>query len=211
MNETTKYLERLAKINKDHNKRSIWDSIDRPIRPLVFELNRIGMQTKFSCCGFTYEGEDQDDPKTHWIKSNKAYVHFFAFNTDECKKNFQILKTIIEACKCDIYLFVNVWNLNISFDNTENWYNKPDGIPESIHQYEMAALKISNLVYNIKNSIPTINDPVTIIDGNNYYTKIPHWQIKPKLNHIISVEQYYKENTEYNNYENLEPSNLYLG
>jgi hypothetical protein len=46
-------------LNRNADKRSVLDSIDRPIRSMVIELNRIGMETTFSCCGYTYDNQEE--------------------------------------------------------------------------------------------------------------------------------------------------------
>ncbi len=62
-------MNRQETINKLNNKseRTVLDCIDRPIRNLVIQLHRIGLYTKFSCCGFSYDNEEE--PKSHATKS----------------------------------------------------------------------------------------------------------------------------------------------
>ena len=68
-------------VNKDLDKREVLEAIDRPIRPLVIEFNRIGLKTKYSCCGFNYDGEEE--PKTH---TRHAYIFFYVPSTKKGEK-----------------------------------------------------------------------------------------------------------------------------
>jgi hypothetical protein len=188
------YQQRIALINKDADSRKVWDSIDRPIRPLVFELARIGMEPTFSCCGFSYPDEDLDEPKTH--HSSRAYVFFRIKQNKLAEDNFIKLKALVQLKR---------WNLHIPFNDNivelycydqvpADLYVKKDKIPESIHQYESHVIAIQNLTYSIQEGISTCCDPIVIIDGNKAYNEtLPEWQVKAKQNFIISVSDYYKQ------------------
>jgi hypothetical protein len=64
--------ERLNAINKDADTREVLGCIDRPIRPLIIQMNRIGIFTAFSCCGYSYDGEEE--PKSHLDNPNVLFV-----------------------------------------------------------------------------------------------------------------------------------------
>lgn len=190
---TMSYVQRLALINQNADTRSVWDSIDRPIRPLVFELARIGMIPKFSCCGFTYLEEGLDEPKTH--HGGRAYVHFFIRDSKKALQNFEKLKELVYGCNWNMKQpFTNVIELYTFDCCPTNMYAKEDGVEESIHQYEGYAIKIQTMAYAIQEFIPTACDPIEIIDGNRKYNEInPEWQIKAKQNFTIGVKEYYEK------------------
>lgn len=190
MNKLTDYQKnfqkRIKKLNITKGK-TIWDCIDRPIRPLVFELARIGMVPKFSCCGHSYL--EEEEPKSHI--SNGPYVHFYL--TDKGKPNFEFLMQHVRNIGWGIHPFCNLFNLHCPRDSYKDLYFKNDGLNESIHGYEIDVLRIQNITEFIQNNIPTVNEEVTIIDGNSLYSEVKEWQIKPKKPFTIKVEDYYKK------------------
>jgi hypothetical protein len=179
------YHERLKIINKDIQKREVLDSIDRPIKPLVIELNRIGLKTKFSCCGFSYDGEEE--PKTH--TKNQSYVQFFYpdLNNPTAVKNFFQLSLAVVKWNWSMWPFSNVWELEFKIRKVgmENFYDQKDGIPQSIHDYEGNVIAIYNLTEELK-TFPSVATSVTIEDGNSNYSKLTEWQIKPKQKSIVN-------------------------
>src|SRR5690348_7142416 len=66
-------VRKFEKINENAAERCVVDSIDRPIRGLVFQINRLGIPTVFSCCGFNYHNEEEI--KSH---ADNAYIQFTA-------------------------------------------------------------------------------------------------------------------------------------
>jgi hypothetical protein len=167
--------DRLEKINKDADKKPVLNSIDRPILPLVLELNRIGLQTTFSCCGYSYRGEEE--PKSH---SKWTNVLFYITNNDA----FIALKEILKK--------IRYWDiiLNTTSGNNEQClilqtpapiWNNCDNLTEAIHNYEVKLINIKNLTELLKN-IPTAVKQSIIRDGNegraNYYKD--EWPIVPK-------------------------------
>jgi hypothetical protein len=187
------FQERIKKINKNIDKRNVWECIDKPIRPLIFELARVGMIPKFCCCGYSYENEEE--PKTH--HALHAYVHFYSPHGKENELNniFQLSKMsgwdFSSFCKI-------IWEIRAKNPVPDNMYRKNDGIEEAIHQYEGYGLKIERLTALIQLNMPTINDPVTIIDGNSLYAHCKTWIVKPKQSFIIGVKDYYKKYGKYN-------------
>ena len=187
------YEERLNLVNKDHKTRSVWTAIDKPMRPLIYQLHRIGVMTKFSCCGFPYIDEENDEPKTH---CNKAYVQIVDPNKygnistamkDACIKNFNIIKdhvnTTFEGTKqgWKMFYFQNdIWEICCT-----NWmpdfYSKDDGLELSIHDYEPFVISIYALTKFIEQMETVIPDLyIRVTDGNSYYKELEHWAVKPK-------------------------------
>ncbi len=189
----SEYHERIDELNKDADERVVWDSIDRPIRPLVWELNRIGLLTKFSCCGFNYP--DEEEPKTHY--ANGSYVHFFTPQSEFGRVNFFKLTQFVGSCGWKLHFFTNsVWNINAPNQCSDNMYDKTDGIDQSIHQYESFVLSIQTLTDAIHKNIPSDNTGVQIIDGNAHYKGFPEWQVKPKKTCIVTRNGYIVKETD---------------
>ena len=171
--------ERTAILNKDSDKRSVLDSIDRPIRPLVLELNRIGLTTVFSCCGYTYEG--QEEPKSH---DRIAYVLFRVdYNNPRIVSNFFSLAKLapLYGGWC-IGLQANgvEWSL---FNKSEDSWIRSDNLPEAIHQYELKLINITKLAQGIK-ALPSLNenDSFVLRDGNELRRSVygEEWMVVPK-------------------------------
>ena len=190
--------ERLQMVNNPYTglrEKSVWDCVDKPMRPLVFELNRIGMITKFSCCGFVYLEEDLDEPKSH-IRG-QAYVQFYVKNTTNGSEQLKKLAYIISKSGWEMmmpFLPSNKCLITIRCRNTvpNDLYYKGDDLHESIHQYEAFALQIQHLTYLIQEHIKSVSDTVEIIDGNSYYDVVPFWQVLPKPSWSIKIDEYYK-------------------
>jgi len=180
------FQERFRKINADCDRRTVWECIDRPIRPLVFEIARIGMIPKFSCCGYSYDNEEE--PKSH--HGSMAYIFFYV--PESQAKTFNDFIYVSTKDGWQIRPFVGfVWHLFTRNPVPDNMYEKSDGINEAIHQYEGYGLKIEHLAAVLQGAFSTINDPVTIRDGNAMYEGIQNWIVKPKLSFTIGVEEYY--------------------
>lgn len=179
--------ERIKKVNST-NGRTVWECIDRPMRPLIFEMSRIGMIPKFSCCGYTYI--DEEEPKTH--HGSKAYVFFFA--PEKYYDQFIRLISLVNKSPEWSYRYFRggVWEIYANNSVPDNMYKKEDGIEESIHQYEAYAIAIDCLTVMIQDNFITSVDPVTIYDGNSFYTGCPNWMVKPKKNFVIGVDEYYE-------------------
>lgn len=183
---TDPYQARLDAVNKST---SVWDSIDRPMRRLVFELHRIGMLTKFSCFGFPYDGEEE--PKSH--HGGTSYVHFYV--TKEASSSFGELCSICNGVGVSLRnAFVDHPSIQLSIYNTvPNLYQKTDGLERTIHEYEASVLIIRHLCYLIQENISTLRNNIKIVDGNGMYREYDEWQIKPKPDYCISVDDFYKE------------------
>lgn len=202
------FQERFQKINDNCNTEgwTVWDSIDRPIRPLVFELARVGMIPKFSCCGYSYESEEE--PKTHHGKF--AYVFFYA--PAKYIKQFEELTEIIKRQGWGLHMFNGmVWHLHTANPVPDDLYNKADGIPEAIHQYEGYGLKIEYLAGDIQDNMKTVNKTIEIIDGNLSYSNFKTWIVKGKKNFQISVKDYYRQYGKVNYKELCIPADVRLG
>jgi hypothetical protein len=186
------FMERIQKINADRETRTVFDCIDRPMRPLVFELARIGMIPKFCCCGYTYDGEEFDEPKTHY--DGGAYVHFYVKNDPQVLHNFEQLKATAKKLDWSLNHFQNgIFDLRAGKVVPDNLYKNTDGLEETIHQYEGYALKIHVMAWAIQHNGPTYNNTVEIIDGNSFYEAIDEWMVKAKSKFVILVEDYYSK------------------
>lgn len=181
------FNEKLHKVNADRDTRTVWECIDRPIRHLVFEMSRIGFITKFACCGYTYM--DEEEPKSH--HAGHAYVLFYV--PDEYYETFMKFGRLVDkvhAWKL-LYYQSGIWDIRAKNCVPDNMYQKNDGIEEAIHQNESYAISIDTLALNIQEHFKTNVDPVTIYDGNMFYSGIPNWIVKPKQNFVISVDDFY--------------------
>ena len=178
------YHKRLENVNANCNDetKTVWDSIDRPMRPLIYEIHRIGLRTKFSCCGFNYEGEEE--PKNH----HAGGTYFFIFSPSSTNIT-------------QIYPFFSLVDMaraqgwSISYHGSQEWhffyrntvpnlYQLKEGENETIHDYEAQVLAIFNLTKSIRERISDANnfEENKIIDGNTMYQTIgvDEWQVKPK-------------------------------
>ncbi len=182
------YKQRLELLNDTSD--TVWNSIDKPMRRLIFEMNRTGLITRFCCFGMPY-GED-DEPKTH--TNDNPYVFFNV--TEQGFENWNTAAKILndEQKYFDnrtLYLgkFANSLTLHISDCLPSNFYVSEDMI--SIHKYESYILTIQNIT-KVLQSLPG-SDIVKIVDGNRRYDNIEMWQIDPKPDFEISTEDFYKK------------------
>ena len=169
------------------------------------------MLPKFSCCGFTYVPDADEEPKTHIV--GKSYVHFYVSSLKGASENFELLKLIIRKSGWKLYQpFCHnndpLIDISYSCPTYDNLYTKLDGIKESIHQYEPYVLSIAYLTYMIQEHVITVNDPVYIIDGNSLYSPIKEWQIKPKKSFMMSISKYYNTYGKQINPNNLQPQHI---
>jgi len=184
------FVEQISLLNKDADNRSVLDSIDRPIRPLVLELNRIGIHTRFSCCGYTYEGEEE--PKSH--HNTFTYVMF----TGPCLKNPDEVETFFKV----VHLFKSKgWSVQLAGDSQPNpmqqeWHVgfvpismwKTDTQGNSMHDYEARLFAIVNMVKDLK-FFPSASGDKEIVDGNiSRMSVTPEWRVKPKKSYKIGFE-----------------------
>lgn len=179
------YKQRLELLNDTSD--TVWNSIDKPMRRLIFEMNRTGLITRFCCFGMPY-GED-DEPKTH--ADSNPYVFFNL--TQQGLENWNIitknLEHQFEKELLKIKKFVNSFSLHFCDSLPSNFYISEDMI--SIHKYEQYILTIQWLIYNLQ-QLPG-SDIVKIVDGNSNYREIEMWQIDPKPDFEISTEDFYKK------------------
>lgn len=182
------YKQRLELLNDTSD--TVWNSIDKPMRRLIFEMNRTGLITRFCCFGMPY-GED-DEPKSH--ADNNPYVFFQM--TEQGYKNWNIASKILndeqkyfEKGVLSLHKFANVFSLFFKDQLPHNFYISDDMI--AIHKYEAYVLQIQNLTVVLQ-SLPGTNI-VKIVDGNRNYSNIEMWQIDPKPDFIISVDEFYEK------------------
>lgn len=182
------YQERLDKIN-DTTDKTVLDCIDRPIRPLVIQLNRIGLKTRFSCCGFPYNGEEE--PKTHAKAPFVVLERIIDLQQTEVDAMsvrrtcyFFILARHVEYSRWTLEPYGNgQWWLGIKDDNLgeSKFYRQEEGDEPGVHDYESALIAIQSLTRKLMN-IPSFGSSFTIEDGNRHYNKLTggEWQIEPK-------------------------------
>lgn len=112
--------ERLDALNKDADTRSVMDCIDRPIRPLILQMNRVGVFTAFSCCGYSYDGEEE--PKSHLENPNVIFVPpclkkeppnndalELLIQLRDNSKNLNVMATLIEKHRPQLELALSMW------------------------------------------------------------------------------------------------------
>jgi len=165
---------------------------------LVLEFNRIGLKTKYSCCGFNYDGEEE--PKTH---TRHAYIFFYQPQSEIAASN---LKSVIDHAEKWGWKFMqhclNNSNNLIEFNmfsellpGHKELYIKNDQIPTAIHDYEIHVIRIQEMIYFCQ-QLPTDltlnrNDEVEIEDGNKVQVeRYPEWQIKPKKSSKFCLRDY---------------------
>lgn len=177
--------QKFAKVNERADERSVYDSIDRPIRPLVYQINRIGIPTKFSCCGFNYDGEDEDEPKSH---APNAYVQFMYPKPEHMSKLLTLLDISIESGwtvrKWNPTLWIIQYELNDQMRAA--WQRETSGAI-ALHDYEYATIAIHRLTKRLE-QVEGLEE-FEIIDGNHHYHQMGiDWQIKPKMTAKFSVK-----------------------
>jgi len=194
---TEQYLQRLDELNIGAGDKTVLDSIDRPMRPLILELHRIGWKTTFSCCGFTYEDESLDEPKTHHATQTYVFLKNRAIN-QTAKENMDALlgrlvnddnpdwswktSTRIRTAKGESIIHLYYTN------PLKDTYNKKDGLDSDIHGYEAQVIAIKRATDFIK-TLPTAVDKIVIHDGNNDYFEagFDEWQVNPKPDYIADT------------------------
>lgn len=180
------YVERLKLLNQDG--KYVWNSIDIPMRRLIFEMNRVGLFTKFCCFGFPYGepyGEDEE-PKTHSL--GNCYVHFYI-----SKNGVEAFKYLVGRIGSTIKIAPwqdDIFVLRILDSLPENFYDNSSGV--SIHKYE-AYVIIIDTICRMLEKLPSQCKRVKIIDGNSMYQSLSDWQVKPKFPSIIKISDFYKE------------------
>jgi len=184
MDPLNKHQDTLDKLN-NKSKRTVLDCIDRPIRKLVLEIHRIGLKTKFSCCGFPYNNEEE--PKTH-AKRPFIVIHpIFRGVPKEAALgvavNFQKFASIavINNWVIRCYNSIGEWHLIYGHNNAGDFYHPKDE-DIGIHNYEQSLIAIQGLTKAIKD-IPTMVSNYLIIDGNTDYDKMTNgeWQVQPAV------------------------------
>lgn len=180
--------EGIIKLNEDADKRSVLDSIDRPIRPLVLELTRVGFHTRFSCCGFTYEGEEE--PKSHHEQTYVVIGGPHIADTDEVQRFFRLVSEA-RMQGWGVQLMTAAWppegqEWNIGYTPTfvNPWQENYDG--KSLHAYETRLCAIQRMVNTLK-TWPTVDGAKLIIDGNvGRKAFAPDWQVQPKQTYVVA-------------------------
>lgn len=181
------FSDKISKLNKDADGRSVIESIDLPIRDLVIEFNRIGIRTVFSCCGFTYDGEEE--PKAH---HRDTYVAFLGPNMSDFREVSLFFKVVSLARSKGWWVGLlsmnddpskQEWIVSFTPQNLL-WAMDDDG--KSIHNYETRLIAIRELTLLVKGieTAPWIDE---IVDGNRYRAQtFKNWQVRPKKSVSIS-------------------------
>lgn len=180
----SKYHQRLEEVNSQE-KKTVLECIDRPIRPLIVELNRIGLRTKFCCCGFPYRGEEE--PKSH-ARFPFVVLHDPLMNQDELTirriEAFFTLARLIAGRGWLLHQYHGngEWYLSGEklVEGEEKFYRHDDG-ERGVHDYETSMIGIQSLVRSLK-SVRPISKEFAIHDGNSMYAERTdgEWQIDPK-------------------------------
>jgi hypothetical protein len=184
------YQARLDAVNANPTERSVLDSIDRPIRGLVQQMNAHGIQTVFSCCGFNYDGEEE--PKSH---SNAGpFVVFVGpkpSNMDEYRA-FHGFAWDAHNAGWRIDMYSNnperiLWTIRYEMLEHQKTFYQQTPDMKGIHDYELPLIAIKRLE-KVLASRPGVRDYV-ITDGNKNYGLLDgEWQVKPKQDYIHNHE-----------------------
>ncbi len=184
-----KYQDRYKVLNENANEKDVLDSIDRPIRPLVLEFNRIGLPTVFSCCGYTYDNEEE--PKSHGTAS---YIQFYPPKPGDSIATTNFFKLASVSRKLG-WILESIGEIKwiIRFrpptGADEEWGGTPDD--PAIHDYEHRALAINRLQKWTNSTLNTVNWQFALEDGNRVYHEkfeIEQWQVQPKKTTKIDVK-----------------------
>jgi hypothetical protein len=184
---------------------TVLESIDRPIRALVINLNRIGLSTIFSCCGFNYAGQENEEDKSH---SPHPFVIFKDPNTWPKIDNFmRFTRSAFQVGWTINRYSTSSWIIRYErgerkrqrwANDSENdgFWEKLPGKDYGLHDYELSSIAIYSLNKAIiDNNIPTINDEVELVDGNQTYHDLGiHWEIQPRPSAILKFISEAEEN-----------------
>lgn len=184
------YQARLDAVNTAADERSVLDCIDRPIRGLVQQMNAHGIRTKFSCCGFSYDGEE---PKSHANEGpfvvfegprpaelvEYGAFHAFTFDAKNCGWNIDMYHVDPRNI---------LWIIRYEMqDRQKNFYQQTPGM-KGIHDYEMPLIAIKRLEKALAFR-PGLSEYV-IRDGNSTYGVLDgEWQVKPKKDFVFKHEE----------------------
>ena len=166
--------------------REVLNSIDRPMRPLIIELNRIGIDTLFCCCGYSYEGEEE--PKSHQPTPDIIFVH--------PKEDYYFSRFVYlaKAVGWAITLMSeSLGEYSAHYINSAFWV-KSDNLTEAVHDYEWKLIGIVNLVQTLKlvPSAPGREKEFVLHDLGNKKRREgiwgEEWLIKPKKPSTIQLE-----------------------
>jgi hypothetical protein len=189
----SKYQDRLDNLND--SEREVWDSIDRPIRPLIWELNRIGLQTKFCCCGFNYDGEEE--PKTH--AKQPFVVLRDPGRTADANKTLTPIRAFFNAVQIAFnqgwettpYGGSGEWHMH--FCPSDGSFYAQESRIAGVHDYETSLLRMQRLT-EVLQMLPSVAEKFSIVDGNRGYAELTggEWQVQPKKDSLFdsSVRPY---------------------
>lgn len=165
---------------------NVLDAIDRPIRPLVVQLNRIGIRTMWSCCGFSYKGEEEK--KSH----NKVpFVVFHAPKTFEEANAFQLVIDVANVTGWFVHNYSRgLWRMIVPNRQlvAEGW----EGGTDAVHAYEVPLIAITQMTECL-NQVKLDRKEIVIVDGNQMQKEMfpliaNEWVVEPKPTAVIKVE-----------------------
>lgn len=175
------FNERLLQLND--SDRDIWTSIDRPIRPLIWELNRVGLSTKWCCCGFNYR--DEEEPKTHAKNPFVVLKPIVGPKGPTRSKGiaaFFALAKVSTMCGWMLrpYHQNGEWHMMFKRPEESFYQESEDGL-DGVHNYESSLIAIQSLVKHVR-LWPASDEKFVIFDGNTGYNEITNgeWQVDPK-------------------------------
>lgn len=187
--EFTDFRDRNTALNHNAHAKSVWESIDRPIRPLIYHLHRVGLRTRFSCCGYHYEGEEGDEPKSH-----TQFPFFFLEEPDPSDQRrvgafFNLCRTATGLGWRVAHIAGAEWGFQaITTGHMDKEWSRHDKLPESIHHYESRLWAIRRLTDAVR-KMPTMDEEFEIVDGNVTREEADgEWMVKPKAPQRMKVD-----------------------
>ena len=197
-----KVRNKMDALNGRAGVRSVWNSIDKPIRGLVYQLNRIGLKTRFSCCGFTYN--DEEEPKSH---CKVPYVQFYVnvedpdqvynfrylerslkhWNNDHNGEGFYYRLSMMRTKETSGIKDTILMSMSIVVDpEVQNMYYSNDGF--AIHDYEPIVILIDWAENAIKKVSIGYSDKFSIEDGNKLcMEQVAGWGVLPKKDKTFTI------------------------
>lgn len=159
---------------------NVWNQIDKPMRPLIYELHRIGLPTAFSCCGYPYDGElnpHLDDETIN--RYYKSYHHigdcYFTIDSITIITNNIIIpnkqaETFLMVCEIAVD---TGWTISLDPEGITHWdFRCNVGSLKNIakkrlkkHLTDIYTESIIHLTKKIKELIPSSSNEVIIDDG----------------------------------------------
>jgi len=184
---TEQAIERRRK--SEQSVTDLEDDIDEPIRSCVAKLALLGLEPRWSCCGFDYIG--QPPHKSHqygaaWVvlNYNQRCTWLFEHAIDIRFNDY------INGWRTNLYRHYdrNYVSLRSELTNGNAW---PD--PDSTHYYESGSIAIAYLDEFLSSHQDEFFEIATVTDTNAEFMNLyPTWQYSPKLPWVIQASDYKK-------------------